>query len=62
MLMSRITNDLFLLSELYHHGPEDLVIYSVKFIGAFVILTTINLQLTLVDDGTVAVRVGGGPR
>jgi ATP-binding cassette subfamily B protein len=47
-LMSRITNDLFLLSELYHHGPEDIVIYSIKFIGAFVILLTINVQLTLV--------------
>jgi len=47
-LMSRITNDLFLLSELYHHGPEDIVIYSIKFIGAFVILLNINVQLTLV--------------
>ena len=46
-LMSRITNDLFLLSELYHHGPEDLLIYSVKFIGAFVILLKINVPLTL---------------
>ena len=47
-LMSRITNDLFLLSELYHHGPEDLLIYSIKFIGAFVILLRINVPLTLV--------------
>ena len=46
-LMSRITNDLFLLSELYHHGPEDLLIYSVKFVGAFVILLQINVPLTL---------------
>jgi ATP-binding cassette subfamily B protein len=30
-LMSRITNDLFSLAELYHHGPEDYLIYSVKF-------------------------------
>ncbi len=47
-LMSRITNDLFLLSELYHHGPEDIVIYSIKFIGAFVILLNINIPLTIV--------------
>ena len=47
-LMSRITNDLFLLSELYHHGPEDIVIYSIKFIGAFVILLSINVPLTIV--------------
>ena len=46
-LMSRITNDLFSLAELYHHGPEDLLIYTVKFIGAFVILLQINLRLTL---------------
>ena len=47
-LMSRITNDLLSLTELYHHGPEDLIISSVKFIGAFVILLGINAQLTLV--------------
>jgi ATP-binding cassette subfamily B protein len=46
-LMSRITNDLFSLAELYHHGPEDYLIYSIKFIGAFVILININLRLTL---------------
>ena len=46
-LMSRITNDLFSLAELYHHGPEDYIIYLVKFTGAFVILTSINLKLTL---------------
>jgi ATP-binding cassette subfamily B protein len=46
-LMSRITNDLFSLAELYHHGPEDIVISLVKFIGGFVILLNINVQLTL---------------
>ena len=46
-LMSRITNDLFSLAELYHHGPEDYLIYAVKFIGAFIILVNINVQLTL---------------
>jgi ATP-binding cassette, subfamily B, bacterial len=46
-LMSRLTNDLFSLSELYHHGPEDYLIYTVKFVGAFIILLTINVQLTL---------------
>lgn len=47
-LMSRITNDLFLLTELYHHGPEDIVIYLIKFLGAFIILLTLNVKLTLV--------------
>ena len=46
-LMSRITNDLLSLAELYHHGPEDYLIYSVKFFGAFIILLNINAQLTL---------------
>ena len=46
-LMSRITNDLFSLAELYHHGPEDYLIYSVKFIGAFLVLININVPLTL---------------
>ena len=46
-LMSRITNDLLSLAELYHHGPEDYAIYFVKFVGAFVILININVNLTL---------------
>ena len=46
-LMSRITNDLFSLAELYHHGPEDYLIYSVKFIGAFIVLVNINARLTV---------------
>jgi ATP-binding cassette subfamily B protein len=46
-LMSRITNDLLSLAELYHHGPEDYLIYSIKFIGAFLILININVKLTL---------------
>ena len=46
-LMTRITNDLLLLSELYHHGPEDYMKYLVRFIGAFVILFFINAPLTL---------------
>ncbi|MDO5291496.1 MAG: ABC transporter ATP-binding protein [bacterium] len=47
-LMSRITNDLFDITELLHHGPEDVVISLIKFIGAFVILLQVNVYLTLV--------------
>lgn len=47
-LMSRVTNDLFEISELFHHGPEDIVISIIKFIGSFVILASINIRLTLV--------------
>jgi ATP-binding cassette, subfamily B, bacterial len=45
-LMSRLTNDLFDISELAHHGPEELMIAILKFIGAFVVLFAINLELT----------------
>jgi ATP-binding cassette, subfamily B, bacterial len=46
-LMSRITNDLFDITELCHHGPEDIVISLIKMIGAFVILLQVNVWLTL---------------
>ena len=46
-LLSRITSDLFDISELLHHGPEDLVISIIKFIGAFIILMFINTKLAL---------------
>lgn len=46
-LMSRITNDLLSLAELFHHGPEDYAIYTVKFVGAFIILWNIDARLTL---------------
>lgn len=47
-LMTRLTNDIFWLSELYHHGPEDLSIALLNFVGTFIILMTINFQLTLI--------------
>lgn len=47
-LMSRITNDLLSLTELYHHGPEDIILNFVRFIGAFVILLYVNAKLTLI--------------
>lgn len=47
-LMSRITNDLFWISELCHHGPEDLFIAALKAIGTFIILININVGLTLI--------------
>ncbi len=47
-LMNRIANDTFWLGELYHHGPEDIVLTSLKFFGTFIILMTINVPLTLI--------------
>ncbi|NLK75604.1 MAG: ABC transporter ATP-binding protein [Clostridiales bacterium] len=46
-IMARITNDLFDITELCHHGPEDIVISIIKFLGAFIILIQINVPLTL---------------
>ena len=45
-LMSRITNDLFEITELLHHGPENIVISLIKIIGAFIILMGISSYLT----------------
>ena len=46
-LMSRVTNDLFDITELLHHGPEDIIISLIKIVGALVILGHINMRLTI---------------
>lgn len=46
-LMSRITNDLFEITELLHHGPEDVVISFIKFVGTLIILAVLNWRLAL---------------
>jgi ATP-binding cassette subfamily B protein len=46
-LMSRITSDLFDITELLHHGPENIILSVLKIIGALVILLTINHWLAL---------------
>ncbi|MGG3913811.1 ABC transporter ATP-binding protein [Rossellomorea vietnamensis] len=47
-IMSRVTNDLMDIGELAHHGPEDLFIAVMTFIGAFWIMLSINMELALV--------------
>lgn len=47
-IMSRIVNDLMEISELAHHGPEDIFISLVMLIGSFILLCNINLGLTLI--------------
>jgi len=47
-LMTRISNDSFDMSELFHHGPEDILISLLNFVGTFVILLTININLALI--------------
>lgn len=46
-LMSRITSDLFDITELLHHGPENIILSLLKIVGAFVILLNINKWLAL---------------
>lgn len=46
-LMTRISHDSYDLAELFHHGPEDVVIASCNFIGAFIILMCVNVKLAL---------------
>ena len=53
VLMSRVTNDLFEITELAHHGPEDLFISSVTLVGAFCIMCTIEWRLALLAFGIV---------
>jgi len=50
-IMSRIVNDLREISELAHHGPEDLFLSLVMLIGSFIILAMIDWRLTLIIYG-----------
>ena len=47
-LMSRVVNDLMEIAELAHHGPEDLFLSLVLLIGAFIMMSMINVYLTLI--------------
>ena len=54
-LMSRITTDLFDITELMHHGPENIVISIIKILGAFIIMMCISPILTLAAFALVPV-------
>ena len=47
-IMSRMTNDLFDVSELAHHGPENIIISVISIVASFIYLSTINIWLTLI--------------
>lgn len=57
-LMSRVTNDLFDISEAAHHGPENIVISVIEIVGMLVILSTIDFTLALAVFAVCAVAVG----
>ena len=54
-LLSRITSDLFDITELLHHGPEDLMISLIKITGSFIILFIVNPVLSAATIGLVAI-------
>ncbi len=56
-LMSRATNDLFEITELAHHGPEDLFISVVTLAGAFCLMCTIQWRLALIVFAVVPLFV-----
>ena len=56
-LMSRITNDLFDITELLHHGPEEIVISTIKLIGSFVVLMMINVKLALAAFAIIPIMI-----
>ena len=55
-LMSRMTTDLFEITELAHHGPEDLFISFVTIVGALAVMATIEWRLTLVESALSGIR------
>lgn len=57
VLMSRVTNDLFEITELAHHGPEDLFISAVTLVGAFCVMCCIQWRLALISFSIVPVFV-----
>lgn len=61
-IMSRIVSDLFDLGEISHHGPEDLLVASVRFIGALIIMLTINVKLSLIVFAVVPIMIIYGSR
>lgn len=57
-IMSRIVNDLFDITELAHHGPEEVFISIIKILGSFFILLSIDIKLTLITFAFVPLLMG----
>lgn len=56
-LMSRVTSDLFEITELLHHGPENIAISLIKIVGAFLILISIQPYLALIAFALIPVMI-----
>ncbi len=59
-LMSRLTSDLFEVTELAHHGPEDLLTSAITILGALIIMATIQWQLALVVAVVIPIALAVG--
>ena len=57
VLMSRITSDLFEITELSHHGPEDIVISLLTIVGSMIVMFTIQWKLALVLAVTLPILI-----
>lgn len=54
-LLSRVTSDLFDITELLHHGPEDIIISIIKIVGAFIVLMCVNVPLAVITFSFVPI-------
>ncbi|MFH1378181.1 MAG: ABC transporter ATP-binding protein [Planctomycetota bacterium] len=59
-IISRIANDLFNISELAHHGPEDLIISLLTFTGALILMFSFSVPLTLISLIPLAIMLSWG--
>ncbi|NLJ30163.1 MAG: ABC transporter ATP-binding protein [Clostridiales bacterium] len=56
-MMSKLVSDLFDISELAHHGPENIVISLLKIIGSFALMMLINVPMTLILFGVTLIMI-----
>lgn len=56
-MMSKLVSDLFDISELAHHGPENIFICTLKIIGSFLLLLFLNVKMTLILFGVTVVMI-----
>ena len=57
-IMSRMTNDLMMVSELAHHGPENIIISGISLVASFIYLATINWKLAIIVFCCVPIMAG----
>jgi ABC-type multidrug transport system, ATPase and permease components len=56
-MMSKLVSDLFDISELAHHGPENILISLLKIVGSFALMMIINVPMTLILLGVTLIMI-----